>query len=577
MDWTEILTPDALREYAGQRSYSAGVDYARNGMVSGLIVGREKITARVQGTESYSVQLEIDEDGDLIGKCSCPYGEDGNFCKHCVAVGIAWLENAHAPADEAAPTREGLREFLETQDKAYLVTLLLEQLSKDTELQNRLTLKMAKSRAKSPDMSVYRQTIKRTLSIKGFIDYGEAYGYATEAETVVDSLQELLDEGFADGARQLTEYAIGLLADALNHADDSNGEIGEVWQHLHDLHLEATLQSPPLLLDLVDWVKKLELESDWDVDVGWEDYLPVLGEEGKRIFKEEVTKQWEQLPELKPGSNESYRGSRFRLTNLMTRFAREAGDIQAEIAIAKRDLSSAYRYLAVAELYLQAGEPDTALEWGEKARDTFHQNPDERVMDFLVKQYTERRRFAEAYDILWRRFAVQPELKTYRQLREYAEKQGDWTAWRAKCWEYLRALRQKEKPVKSAESYYWDTDAVGHSREVRILLDEGREEEAWNEAEESGCSRQLWLELAKRREQDNPADAVRVYREEAAQRLNEVTGDYSEPFRHILKIREILLRIGEEAQFIEYVLFLRDYYRRKRNFIKLLDTNRFPA
>lgn len=27
----------------------------------------------------------------LTADCSCPYGQEGNFCKHCVAVGLAVL------------------------------------------------------------------------------------------------------------------------------------------------------------------------------------------------------------------------------------------------------------------------------------------------------------------------------------------------------------------------------------------------------------------------------------------------------------------------------------------------------
>jgi uncharacterized Zn finger protein len=44
------------------------------------------------------------EDG-LVFSCDCPLGLDGEFCKHCVAAGLAWLEgdfSGHAPGGSAA-------------------------------------------------------------------------------------------------------------------------------------------------------------------------------------------------------------------------------------------------------------------------------------------------------------------------------------------------------------------------------------------------------------------------------------------------------------------------------------------
>lgn len=45
--------------------------------------------ATVRGTRDYRVTLWV-EDGDLASSCTCPVGGDGLFCKHCVAVALAY-------------------------------------------------------------------------------------------------------------------------------------------------------------------------------------------------------------------------------------------------------------------------------------------------------------------------------------------------------------------------------------------------------------------------------------------------------------------------------------------------------
>jgi hypothetical protein len=49
-----------------------------------------------------------------------------------------------------------------------------------------------------------------------------------------------------------------------------------------------------------------------------------------------------------------------------------------------------------------------------------------------------------------------------------------------------------------------------HSQLVRIFLWEKKFEAAWNEATSGGCSNNLWLELAAKREQKHPEDALEI-------------------------------------------------------------------
>jgi uncharacterized Zn finger protein len=77
-----------LLQAAGERSYGRGLEYVD--AVRNLQIGAGEITATVYGTGEYETVLNLDADG-VTGECSCPYGQEGFFCKHLVAVGLTVL------------------------------------------------------------------------------------------------------------------------------------------------------------------------------------------------------------------------------------------------------------------------------------------------------------------------------------------------------------------------------------------------------------------------------------------------------------------------------------------------------
>lgn len=43
----------------------------------------------------------MNENGSLDGECNCPDGHDGSFCKHLVALGLAFFDKQkNAPAEK---------------------------------------------------------------------------------------------------------------------------------------------------------------------------------------------------------------------------------------------------------------------------------------------------------------------------------------------------------------------------------------------------------------------------------------------------------------------------------------------
>src|SRR5215467_9026703 len=102
-----VLTRRAVHRLADAGSLERGADYAARGRVHGLVHDGETIAAEVMGSRRYRVRLWA-EDDQIAHACTCPVGEEGLFCKHCVAVGLAWIAS-RMPSAKPRPSLPDLR------------------------------------------------------------------------------------------------------------------------------------------------------------------------------------------------------------------------------------------------------------------------------------------------------------------------------------------------------------------------------------------------------------------------------------------------------------------------------------
>ncbi|MBN1289090.1 MAG: SWIM zinc finger family protein, partial [Actinobacteria bacterium] len=87
----DLLTLHSLVDMSVERSFACGGDYFSSGYVRSLAEYGDSVSARVLGNYVYEVRFWINENS-LMYSCTCPMGDRGVFCKHCVATGLEWLD-----------------------------------------------------------------------------------------------------------------------------------------------------------------------------------------------------------------------------------------------------------------------------------------------------------------------------------------------------------------------------------------------------------------------------------------------------------------------------------------------------
>ena len=262
---TDLITPAILESLAGAAAFRRGEECFSAGAVGPLRATDDKITARVQGNEAYQVELR-DDDGDLAYDCTCPRAADGYFCKHCVAVGLAWLAknsatpksgNASGKKKRRDPWRD-IKDFLDTQPQEALVDLLLDVAQRDDRLYQSLLLKAERVAGGGNVVKAYRRAIDDASNTHGFIDWHEVRTFAGNLDQVADSLAELLKPDTAAMLVDLAEYAIERIEGTLEQVDDSNGEVAGIVCRLGEMHLEACAMAKPDAAALAERLFRLE-------------------------------------------------------------------------------------------------------------------------------------------------------------------------------------------------------------------------------------------------------------------------------------------------------------------------------
>jgi SWIM zinc finger len=551
------FTEADLRGLAGPRSFERGLDYVSQ--VADLDVTDTEITATVSGTDDYDVCL-VPGDQGLQWDCTCPFGQEGFFCKHCVAVGLAVL--APDARDEVSATRarrDSVDAWLESLSRADLAAELRALLDGDHELRRRFELRAAAARGDT--LAIRRTTRELITPRRGYLAGDEAGSYCAGVYAVAAAVDDLARAGAGEQAIQAAREAIGELGRAFERLDDSTGSVGAAARQLLAAHLRACRAAPPEPASLAHYLARLALHDRCGIMPDLGDYADLLGAAGLRRLREQVTAA---------GASTGNPADR----PLMESLLRAEGNLDGLIGLRAANLDDyGWQHLAIAHELDQAGRGDEALTWAERGvREA--KRPDGRLVEYLADRYAAAGRADDVLTLRRDRFAADSTLTGYQRLRQAATAAGRWPAEREQALALLTATARA--PHSGAgRGLDWTGPVL-----VDALLDDGEADAAWTAAAEvpDATSPAQWLRLADEVAAARPADALEVYRR-LIEPLRSRTGDkiYESAARLLRSARACHQALGTTAEFDRYLALFRADQKRKPNLMRLLDRHGLQA
>ena len=300
-----------FEQYIDETILKRGLQYFKKGHVH----EPEEISpgvyeAIVEGTEDYTVQLTLKNGIITEYACDCPY-DFGPVCKHVAAV-IFYLQqeelelnnktkktkkNQTSKPAKRKTVAEQVDELLEKATHEELKQFVREEALQNASFRNLLLSSFAQHNP-NESKELYAKQVKSILKTAsdrhGFIDWSASRLVGKAVDNLLESARKQMDNRNYKSAFFICTAVMEQMTEALQYADDSNGEIGgrvEVsYEMLYNIALEQSSEE----------IRKLIIEYcftsfDKQIYSGWDWHTDILRlaalllkteEETERIFKQ---------------------------------------------------------------------------------------------------------------------------------------------------------------------------------------------------------------------------------------------------------------------------------------------------
>lgn len=182
-----------FEDYFNSFILSRGKSYYKENRILDIWCQQDLVTAYIDGSEIYRIELRVNDDELNNFYCSCPYSEDGKYmCKHIAAV-ICYLEENDIP---------------------------------ELEILNKKEVKQAKNESElSKIYDEMNYELRKISDRNGFVNYYNGRYFVDLISNVSDYIDDFINSEEYDNAFELIKYTYNFIKDTF--MDGSNGEFQE--------------------------------------------------------------------------------------------------------------------------------------------------------------------------------------------------------------------------------------------------------------------------------------------------------------------------------------------------------------
>jgi len=232
-----------FEQYTDEIILQRGLDYYENGQVNEpeeLSLG--VFNAIVEGTLDYTVEVNLHNENIVYFNCDCPY-DLGPICKHIVAVlyylreeifkvktksSISKKSGKKKPTPQKNFTNQ-VNELLKKISHEELKQFIIEKVEHNPPFRNIFLSAFSylnNQESKELYINQVKSILRNASARDGFIDWSAAHQVDSEVSELLDSAQNQYETKNYKSAIFICTAVMEQMTEALQYADDSNGDIG---------------------------------------------------------------------------------------------------------------------------------------------------------------------------------------------------------------------------------------------------------------------------------------------------------------------------------------------------------------
>jgi uncharacterized Zn finger protein len=420
------LSESVIATLAGEAAYARGLKYYNEGRVARLTIVDTQISASVDGQQPYQVRLNHTAKM-FDGSCDCPASDNFDFCKHCVAVSLAYYYQTQTNLEMAdAGAADTLRLYLNTFTKPQLIEELNQLIESDQSVYDHWLLRaeIASGNLSSKDL---RKRITQSIPYKpsGLWRPQEVAHYFSEVKLALKVLEQAVLALDAHKAIKLVIYAIERVEKALETIEDRAAYQGDLQTQLKDW-FHQTLSSTEWQNDeRVTLLSKLILDEKFSYQTlnlpnG---VLALISNKESEDLMEAISKAWNKMPP--PSKTRSgQHGLYARLESMLLEDAQLLNNKTRELDVLAKGAVDTDRCLKLVGKCIDYQRLDEASKWLDYASvvQTLRSHDVAAIESYQIDLWLAQGEFDKALAAQWARFEESEDPSDLKESYQTAEK-----------------------------------------------------------------------------------------------------------------------------------------------------------